>query len=174
MRFSKKASLNLSINAIVILILAITMLGLGLGFMKKTFGGAIGQFEDVSDDIKATMIAELEASNERLVFNKYDIQVKEGTEKEIYYAINNDGDAVNPVVIKFKCTDAIANDECLPESCPIDFKTFDTKTVEANDNAVLKVIIAVPSNTAKTTYSCEGLLGLDGDYAKKEFFITVI
>jgi len=34
----RKASLQLSINAIVILVLAIAMLGLGLGFTKKMFG----------------------------------------------------------------------------------------------------------------------------------------
>ena len=37
MRFTKKGSLDLSINAIVILVLAITMLGLGLGFTKGMF-----------------------------------------------------------------------------------------------------------------------------------------
>jgi len=42
-RPNKKASLNLSINAIVVLILAITMLGLGLGFIRTMFKGATGK-----------------------------------------------------------------------------------------------------------------------------------
>jgi len=46
MKFTKKASLNLSINAIVILILAITMLGLGLAFMRNIFGTAIWRLDE--------------------------------------------------------------------------------------------------------------------------------
>jgi len=43
----KKASLTLSVNAIVILILAITMLGLGLGFIRGMFTKTSSQFEEV-------------------------------------------------------------------------------------------------------------------------------
>ena len=41
----RKASLSLSINAIVVLILAITMLGLALGFIKVMFGKTSAQVE---------------------------------------------------------------------------------------------------------------------------------
>jgi hypothetical protein len=43
----KKASLDLSIKAIVVLILAMSMLGLGLAFMKTIFGKATGEFKEV-------------------------------------------------------------------------------------------------------------------------------
>ena len=65
--FMKKASLNLSVNAIVVLILAITMLGLGLGFMKNTFGGVTEQFEQVSGDLERQLIQELESLREQVV-----------------------------------------------------------------------------------------------------------
>ena len=52
----KKASLNLSINAIVVLILAITMLGLGLTFMRNIFGGAAKEFTKVSGEVEKQMI----------------------------------------------------------------------------------------------------------------------
>jgi len=90
MLFSKKASLDLSINAIVILILAITMLGLGLGFIKNTFSKTTEQFEEVGSDFKNQLIDAIKESNERLVFNKYDIEVKKGASKEFYIGINND------------------------------------------------------------------------------------
>ena len=37
MRFDKKASLELSIQAIIIVVIAFVVLGLGLGFCKNTF-----------------------------------------------------------------------------------------------------------------------------------------
>ena len=43
---SKKAAMELSINAIVILIIAITMLGLGIGFVKGMFGKISTQVEE--------------------------------------------------------------------------------------------------------------------------------
>jgi len=45
----KRASLTLSVNAIVILILAITMLSLGLGFMKGMFSKTSVQIEEAID-----------------------------------------------------------------------------------------------------------------------------
>src|SRR3989338_5143055 len=39
MRFNKKGSLELSIQAIVIVVIAFTVLGLGLGFVKSQLGG---------------------------------------------------------------------------------------------------------------------------------------
>lgn len=50
----KKASLELSINAIVILVLAITMLGLGLGFTKGMFGQLKSQLVVPPPEIPAT------------------------------------------------------------------------------------------------------------------------
>lgn len=44
----KRASLSLSINAIVVLILAIAMLGLALGFIKTMFGKVSSQVEAIA------------------------------------------------------------------------------------------------------------------------------
>ncbi len=57
MRFNKKfkkASLELSVNAIVILVLAIIMLGLGLGFTKGMFSKLQGKLEIPPPNIPAT------------------------------------------------------------------------------------------------------------------------
>jgi hypothetical protein len=50
----KKASLNLSIQAIVILVIAIALLGLGLGFTKGIFGQLKSQLVIPPPDIPAT------------------------------------------------------------------------------------------------------------------------
>ncbi|MBW3012000.1 hypothetical protein KY311_02360, partial [Candidatus Woesearchaeota archaeon] len=60
----KKASLSLSINAIVVLILAITMLGLGLAFMRGTFGKVTEQFGEISGEVQKDMIDRLKQSGE--------------------------------------------------------------------------------------------------------------
>ncbi len=54
MRFNKKASLNLSINAIVVLVMAMVVLGLGLTFIKTLLGTAQDKFVEVvkEEDIK--------------------------------------------------------------------------------------------------------------------------
>ena len=84
----KKASLNLSINAIVILILAITMLALGLGFMRNMFGSVSKQFGDISDEVQKDMIQRLQESGKKVVLNKYEIEMKKSSEEVVYLAID--------------------------------------------------------------------------------------
>ncbi|MBU0756733.1 MAG: hypothetical protein KKF44_01590 [Nanoarchaeota archaeon] len=86
----KKSSLSLSINAIVVLILAITMLGLGLGFMKNMFSNVSKNFGDVSAEVKKDMIQRIQDSGEKVVLNKYDIEMKQSSEEVIYVAINEE------------------------------------------------------------------------------------
>ena len=72
----KKASLTLSVNAIVILILVITMLGLGLGFINKMFGDVSEQFEEKitqeSDPPEASASEQITLSRERIIANSGD------------------------------------------------------------------------------------------------------
>ena len=73
MRFTKNASLNLSINAIVILILAITMLGLGLGFMRNIFGSATEEFTKVGGTVQKQMVDQMKETSKIVTF--YSIQI---------------------------------------------------------------------------------------------------
>ena len=183
MIFSKKASLNLSINAIVILILAITMLGLGLGFIKNTFGKTAEQFEEIGSDFKNQIIDDIKESNERLVFNKYDIEVKKGKTKELYFGINNDLNADGVFVIKgtgilnqgnivgswggdtpatksvVECFADLESTAYATVKPRITFDTFATRTINTNGISVLKLIINTPSTTPPSTYSCSMVIG---------------
>ena len=85
--FMKKASLNLSVNAIVVLILAITMLGLGLGFMKNTFGGVTEQFEQVSGDLEKQLVQELESKGAPATFSVYSIDIGKSETKNMFFAV---------------------------------------------------------------------------------------
>ncbi|MCF7799272.1 hypothetical protein K9M74_05200 [Candidatus Woesearchaeota archaeon] len=62
MKFSKKASMQLSINAIVILVLAMAVLGLGLGIVKGIKGKA-NEFLDYEVDLSATADATTPIAN---------------------------------------------------------------------------------------------------------------
>ena len=85
--FMKKASLNLSVNAIVVLILAITMLGLGLGFMKSTFGGVTEQFEQVSGDLEKQLVEELGSKGLPASFSVYSMDTGKSETKNLFFAV---------------------------------------------------------------------------------------
>ena len=75
----KKASLNLSINAIVVLILAITMLGLGLGFIRSMFKGATSK---LAGAIESTSLKNPADSNTPLTIDRQ-ISIKANTDERI-------------------------------------------------------------------------------------------
>ena len=58
-RFSKKASLNLSIEAIVVVVIAFTVLGLGLGFVKSQLSSIGEGASTVTDTIKQQVLDDL-------------------------------------------------------------------------------------------------------------------
>ena len=97
---SRKASLELSINAIVILILAITMLGLGLGFMRNIFGSATQQFTQVTGEVEKQMIEQLKSSGKIVDLDRPKITVKRGDTEQIYIGFKNVDSAQATFVIK--------------------------------------------------------------------------
>ncbi|MBT4824961.1 hypothetical protein HN695_01780 [Candidatus Woesearchaeota archaeon] len=76
MRFSKKASLNLSVNAIVVFVLAFSMLGVGL-FVTNLIK------ENVAQGIKSLDVTELDnpASAEEPITIPKEVQLKKGKER---------------------------------------------------------------------------------------------
>ena len=86
----KKASLNLSINAIVVLILAITMLGLGLTFMRNIFGGATKEFTKVSGEVEKQMIEQMKESTRTVSLSRPKINIKVGETEQIFLGLKND------------------------------------------------------------------------------------
>jgi len=66
MRFNKKASLELSIQAIVIVVIAFTVLGLGLGFVKSQIGGLQKTATEVQSKIKEQILEDLRVSGKKV------------------------------------------------------------------------------------------------------------
>ena len=91
MQFTKKASLNLSINAIVILILAITMLGLGLAFMRNIFGSATEEFTAVSGTVKKQMVDQMKETTKIIDISQPKVSLRQGADTQIFIGFKNEG-----------------------------------------------------------------------------------
>ena len=113
--FRKKASLQLSINAIVILILAITILGLGLGFIRSQFGTLQTKFDEVGAQIENQLIEDIEKSGDLLSFNKLTFNgIKAGTPNEFFFGVKSTETSKETCFyVEFTCENAIR------QKCPI-------------------------------------------------------
>ncbi len=86
----KKASLNLSINAIVIVVLAMTLLGLGLGFIKSQIGEIAGTTTEVQEQVREQITGQLRTSGEKISFPR-SITLKRGDRKVLTVGVQNTG-----------------------------------------------------------------------------------
>jgi len=88
-RKSKKASLNLSINAIVIIVLAMTLMGLGLGFIRSQFKGITETTSQVQEQVKQQILEDLRTGDKKLSFPTERITVARGESKDIAIGVKN-------------------------------------------------------------------------------------
>jgi len=66
---NKRASLEISIQAIVIIVLAMTLLGLGLGFIRKQFSGLQNIQEDVTEQVRQKILDDLITNDKKISFS---------------------------------------------------------------------------------------------------------
>lgn len=189
MQFCKKASLNLSINAIVILILAITMLGLGLGFMKSMFGKVTKQLATVSEDIESQIIDDIERSGAKLTFLQKKISIQRSGEQDLFFGVKNQLAAPQVFYFNFNCYDTLRGEA---ESSGVFFEFPDNtvRPVGEADVFVRAVKILASPDAETTVYTCEAIAAIseidttgDGfalpsvlgaaEYARETFFVTV-
>lgn len=147
LEINKKASLNLSINAIVVLILAITMLGLGLGFMKRTFGRATEQFGEVSKEVEKQLIDRLKESGESVSLSQFNVEMEKSSRETVYLAIRN----------SLGCDDVQFNIGYPPEEGECDEVTYEGncekvhistfRTVEVDNNQVKVLPMKIESES---------------------------
>ncbi len=187
MFFGKKASLELSISAIVIVILAMTLLGLGLAFVKNVFSNteeiSASTFEKVSDQLQKN----LADSDENLVFSQYKISIDRGSSSLLGWGIRNGkGSKINywAEFTALKC----------PSVCPakeeLNSKWFTFKynpngndnsllyDAPANDLSIKRVDLSVPRTAAPGLYLMDLSVyeekGIEDEkYASTEIFVTV-
>jgi hypothetical protein len=94
----KKASLNLSIQAIVIIVLAMTLLGLGLGFVRTQFEQFTDTTLTVQEQTRQGILDDLRVGNKKLSFPTERIKATPGSKKDLAIGIKNTEDEE----IKFK------------------------------------------------------------------------
>jgi len=163
---NKKASLEISITAVVVLIIAIVMLGLALGFIRTFFGGTVGELEEITQQLGEQTRNELLASPQQITFLTSRINVV-GREKDLSFAIRNVRQ--NDIVFKIttQCFDAIGP-ESLRASAQafVGFATFQTAEVEGGKSDVLPLKITMDAAATPTIYKCEMILDIEEEFTK--------
>ncbi|MFO8016230.1 MAG: hypothetical protein R6U32_03940 [Candidatus Woesearchaeota archaeon] len=152
-QFSKKASLNLSIQAIVILIFAVIMLGLGLGLINFIFGAAREKVGGALDEAQLTNPPS--ADNPLTIERKINIKFKGEQQLQIGF-YNKDPDTkhnVEPLITSCKTSDGKRITE---ESMPT-ISTVSQDKVEPGGTAGWNAIIKLPNIDVQE--------GNDGEYA---------
>lgn len=181
--FSKRASLNLSINAVVVLILAITMLGLGLAFMKKTFGGVTEEFEEVSGEIKVQLIDRLKTSREALALSTFNMEIEKSSKKTVYLGVRNDlgcGTLEYAIDATATCESLAGYGDINCKGGAVKITTFATQDVAQNDVGILPINIKTESSAIPDTLkfpivvTTEGCSGGEKQTNTIELLVSII
>lgn len=164
------------------------MLGLGLGFIRRTFTKATSGLESIQEDIKNQIIEDIQSSDKRLAFDKYDVAVKAGDPRTVYFGVKNDIDTTANCKSEFRITQA----ECIASLSGTEGATSDVELrailparIGGGQVGIGKMIIQTKSDTTADTYSCRLNVGKEPSpsacgvdegtetYAERDFFITV-
>jgi len=166
-QIGKKASLELSINAIVILILAITMLGLGLGFMRSTFGSATSEFKKVSKEVEKQLIDRLKQSEEPVSLSVFSVEMEKSSKETILMGIKNnlgcsEKDATfNIQVFNTEVEGCNAIGEGAGNMCDkVIVTTFVQQIVNSNDVGIVPINIKTDSTVIPSTL--RKIINVDG------------
>jgi hypothetical protein len=117
--YGKKGALELSINAIVVLILAITILGLGIAFIRGQFGALQEQFTGVSAEVKTELTKKIKESGELVALPQNEIDVTSGTNKRIFFGVQNAKSYEVCIMSTVRCMGAQNPDENSPDDCTV-------------------------------------------------------
>lgn len=126
---NKKATLELSINAIVIVVLAMTLLGLGLGFVRNMIGGLTETTGSVQEQVKQQILDDLRRGDKKLSFPSTELKTEISGEHVFAVGIKNTGDGD----LKFKIrmyTLQGGNEVYMPSSSKAVSQTIGDLTIE--------------------------------------------
>ena len=174
----RKASLELSVRAIVIVVLAMTLLGLGLGFVRNMFSQVGGIAGDVTEQVKQQILDDLITGDKKLAFPKTEIIIDRGASEVLTLGVRNKGNEVLNYRMEF-------NEEGIPDGASTDgwfqYKKTDYILSPANSD-VRNIRLSVPSSAESGSYfltldikDTKGTVAIDDDasYATKDIFIVV-
>jgi|TARA_B100002003_G_C14120009_1_gene538664 hypothetical protein len=171
--FNKKASLELSIRAIVIVVLAMTLLGLGLGFVRNMFediGDTTGQ---VTEQIRSQILEDLRRGDRKLSFPTTELKLQIQRSKIIAVGVKNTVE--DRLDFKIEVNQIDANGQVLTNP---DLGTFiyntGTLSLEINEANVYPIRFTAGDNGDTGIFEIKVIDTFNNvEYASKSFFITV-
>ncbi len=178
--FNKRASLEISIQAIVIVVLAMTILGLGLGFVRSMFKNITSTAEDVSEQVRQKILDDLITGDKKVSFPKTEIIIDRGGSTVLTVGIRNKKD-VN-LFYKMQFTPISASPEVTDTELQqfVDYFQFSNQeySLSAADSDIRNIRLSLPTTVKTGSYFLtfdvlEQPYGSTNIYAQKDFFVVV-
>jgi len=127
--FNKKASLNLSVQAIVIVVIAFVVLGLGLGFVRGQFEQMESTSSSVQEQISQQILEDLRTGNKKLSFPATSLSLETNELDVQAIGVKNTEDQAKNIKIRFYVKTDEACTGASTEGTPYDgFVQFDSQT----------------------------------------------
>lgn len=185
MLFNKKASLEISIQAIVIVVLAMTILGLGLGFVRNMFKNISSTTEDVTEQVRQKILDDLITGDKKISFPKSEVIIDKGGSQVLSVGIRNKNNGPLHYRMQFSPLSYTSSDGTqvsgpFPIDTPRWFQYADTTfTLTQADSEVRNIRLNIPRSVSSGSYFLTFDI-IDDDaaqgenmYAQKDFFIVV-
>lgn len=173
MKFCKRASLNLSINAIVIIVLAMTLLGLGLGFIRGQFKQITKTTLTVQKQVEEQIMEDLRTGNKKLSFPATSVTLDRGGTGTFALGVKNTED-VGELSFQVNITAVEGKQYGSQYIGQISF-FYDTESfpLRAADSKLVPFQITDGANVVDT-YKIKIVVFASGEqYDQKTFFLTV-
>ena len=175
----KRASLEISIQAIVIVVLAMTLLGLGLGFVRNMFKNITGTTEDVTEQVRQKVLDDLITGDKKISFPKSEIGIDKGGSAVLTVGVRNKKDSTLHYKIQFNPVSGPDGSTFTVDN-PAWFQFGDTEYTLASAEAdVRNVRLSIPTSVTSGSYFLtfdviDSDLPAPGNvYGQKDFFIVV-
>jgi len=172
---NKKASLELSIRAIVIVVLAMTLLGLALGFVRSMFSD-IGEIrEDVTDQVRQQILNDLVSNDKKLSFPKTEIKIDKGGSEILAAGIRNKEDETLSYKMSFTSQSA---PEGVELNAPLSWFQYSKNVhqLSTSDSDIRNIRLSIPTDAKQGSYFLTLDIKKDPTneiYAQKDLFIVV-
>ena len=143
----KKATMRLSVEAIVILILAIAFLGLGLAFLTGIFKSADTDFEGAFDSLTKYRIDQLRTSEKTFDLETYTFEIDPGQKKIFFMLLRNEDNQEKTYQITHGLSEISEKIDC--NKIEINYKQ--QITIQPNSEAVPPLVIKASQDINKGT-----------------------
>ncbi|MEK6892434.1 MAG: hypothetical protein AABX25_04565 [Nanoarchaeota archaeon] len=182
MSFNKRASLEISIQAIVIVVLAMTILGLGLGFVRGLFKNISSTTEDVTEQVRQKILDDLITSDKKLSFPKTEVILDKGGSTVMSIGVRNKKDSEMSYKLKFvpiSNPDGFSFDIDSPKQW-FQLQSYSTQNfkIAPADSRIHNIRLSIPSDIPKSgSYLLNFEVWDDADsskpYDSKDFYVVV-